>query len=283
MKVKLADSIGFCFGVKRAINIANDALKANRKVYSLGSIIHNSQVVEKLAEKGLEIIGSLKEAKAPCAVLISSHGAPPSVFDRIRKMGCTIIDTTCPFVSHAQKLAGQMAKEGYLLIIVGEKTHPEVKALSGFALRHARVVKDKEEAEREKIGKSEKIAVISQTTQTMNNYMDVVRVLLGKGPREIRVFNTICNDTGKRLKTASELSRTVDAMVIVGGRHSANTNRLFEVCKSLNDSYLVETDEDVMPGWFKNKRTVGIASGASTPDWVITRVVKKLKKKGDVL
>ncbi len=277
MKVKLADRIGFCFGVKRAITIANSALKANRKVYSLGSIIHNSQVVEKLAEKGLATIKDLNKAKMPCAILISSHGAPPSVFEKIRNMGCAVIDTTCPFVLHAQKLASKMAGEGYALIIVGEKTHPEVKALVGFAGGRARVIKDKREAGKEVFREGEKAAVISQTTQTMANYLDVVGVLLNKGPREIRVFNTICNDTGKRIRTASLLSGTVDTMIIVGGRHSANTRRLFEVCRSLNDSYLVETDKDVMPRWFRGKRTVGIASGASTPDWVIEKVVKKIK------
>jgi 4-hydroxy-3-methylbut-2-enyl diphosphate reductase len=276
MRVRLAERIGFCFGVKRAIHMAEEALRLHRKVYSLGSIIHNAQVVQRLSGKGLEIIRDPGRAKGG-AVLISSHGAPPAVFAKIKKRGLGLIDTTCPFVLHAQRLAMEMAREGYMVVIVGEKTHPEVKALVGFARGRAIVVKGRDDPALRRVT-GDKVAVISQTTQAIANFRGVANTLLRKRPREIRIFNTICNDTGKRQEAAADLAKTVDAMVIIGGRQSANTKRLFEVCKGLNDAYLVETDRDVRSRWFEGKRTVGIASGASTPEWVITKVVNKIKK-----
>jgi 4-hydroxy-3-methylbut-2-enyl diphosphate reductase len=279
MKVRLAKRIGFCFGVKRAIKMAEKALDQHGRVYSLGSIIHNRQVVERLWRKGLKIAKSLDGVPKGSAVLVSSHGAPPEIFEKIKTMGLNLIDTTCPFVSNAQRVAGQMAREAYLVVIVGQRLHPEVRALVGFAGGRAIVVKDRQEASKKSI-RSGRVAVISQTTQTMANYTEVVEVLVKKRPQEIRIFNTICNDTGKRQEAASALSRIVDAMVIIGGRHSANTNRLFEVCRRLNNSYLVETDADIRPRWFRGKRTIGIASGASTPGWVIEKVIDKIKVKG---
>ncbi len=285
MRVKVARRIGFCFGVKRAIHMACDALRAHRpNVYSLGSVIHNPQVVERLSKRGLTIIKDLQGVREG-AVLISSHGAPPGVTRGIREKGLILIDTTCPFVLLAQRLVREMAQEGYRVIIVGEKAHPEVKALVGFASGKAIVVKNVEEARRKNLGKGTRAAVISQTTQAMANYRDVVSTLLRKRPREIRVFNTICDDTGKRQESAEALAKTVDVMVVIGGRHSANTNRLYEVCRKSKTSYFVETERDVDASWFTGTRTVGVASGASTPEWVIKKVVariKKIQEKGDV-
>ena len=277
MRVKLADRIGFCFGVKRAINTAEEALKKKERASSLGSIIHNTQVVEALARKGLKIIKDIDEAQG-APVLISSHGAPPEVFNRIKEKGLDIIDTTCPFVLHAQRLASQMVEEGYTIVIVGEETHPEVKAIAGFSLNKAIVVKDKSDPKLKDLSGGKKVAIISQTTQRINNFLDVVGAIVACGPKEVRVFNTICSDTGRRQKAAADLAKTVDIMIVIGGRHSANTNRLLEVCGNFTDSYLVETDEDVRSEWFRGKRCAGIASGASTPDWVIEKVVRKIEK-----
>jgi len=276
MRTYLADRVGFCFGVKRAIAMAEDALKRHASVCSLGPIIHNAQVVERLSGMGLRIVRDLKRAHGG-TVLISSHGAAPEVFRGIRKRGLAVVDTTCPFVSGAQKIAGTMSRDGYRVVIVGERMHPEVKALAGFASGAAVVVKNTAEARRVRGIEGKKVAVISQTTQAIDKYLDVARALLRRRPREIRIFNTICDDTARRQRAASGLARRVDVMVIIGGRNSANTNRLLEVCRRLNASYLVETEADLSPQWFKGSRAVGIASGASTPDWVIAKVVNKIK------
>ncbi len=276
MRVKLADRIGFCFGVKRAIHMAEAALKERKKVYSLGSIIHNSQVVESLAGKGLAIIKDLDETKGG-AVLISSHGAPPEIFKKIKARGIEIIDTTCPFVLHAQRIAGEMAREGYDVIIVGDQAHPEVKAIVGSASGRGVVISDKDDPALADLGCSRKVAAVAQTTQRLDNLFDVAGRILKKRPREMRIFNTICSDTGRRQETVSDLSMRVDAMIIIGGRHSANTNRLFEVCKNECESHLVETEADLREEWFSGRETIGIASGASTPAWVIKKVVNMIE------
>jgi 4-hydroxy-3-methylbut-2-enyl diphosphate reductase len=279
MRVRLADRVGFCFGVKRAIDIAKKSLKGNKKVYSLGSIIHNRHVVKQLEEEGLKVIGDVSEAARGAAIIISSHGISPSLLKEIESRGLSVIDTTCPFVSNAQNLARSLSREGYKVVIVGEENHPEVKSLVGFAGESALVVKDKKEAEGLGLAPSDKVSVISQTTQDLENYLDVVSAILRKKCREVRAFNTICNDTAKRQESAARLAETVATMLVIGGRNSANTNRLLRVCRKLRrNSYLVETEEELERKWFKAKGMVGVASGASTPSWIIERVVEEVKK-----
>jgi len=285
MRAHLADRIGFCFGVKRAIAMAEEALKKRTSVCSLGPIIHNAQVVERLSGMGLRIVRDLSRVTGG-TIVISSHGAPPALFREMRKRGLSVVDTTCPFVAQAQRIAGTMSRDGYRVVIVGERAHPEVKALAGFAAARAVVVKDAAEAFRVRGITGKKIAVISQTTQAIDRYLAVAQALVRRCPREIRIFNTICDDTARRQQAASVLARKVDAMVIIGGKNSANTNRLFEVCRRLNTSHLVETEGDLSPRWFAASRSVGIASGASTPGWVIEKVVgriKNLKERGCIV
>ena len=281
MKVVLADRTGFCFVVKRAIEMAEAALRNNRNIYSLGSIIHNRQVVEGLAKKGLKVIKDVGAARGKgAAVVISSHGISPKVAARIRRKGLRVIDTTCPFVLNAQRIAKRLAGEGYKAIIVGDAKHPEVRALVDFAPKGAKVVKDRVEAATLKFGKDARISVLSQTTQSPANFLDVVKAILEKRPRELRVCNTICNDAGERQRSASELASRVDLMLVIGGRHSANTRRLYEVCrKALKNTRLIETEDELRKAWFRSVRSVGIASGASTPDWAVQQVVDAMKAK----
>jgi 4-hydroxy-3-methylbut-2-enyl diphosphate reductase len=283
LKVALAERIGFCFGVKRAVNLAEAALKNNSRIYSLGSIIHNEQVVKGLAKKGLKVIKDIKYARGSGAVVvISSHGISPRIAKRIRQKGLRIIDTTCPFVLNAQKIARRLASEGYRAIIVGDMDHPEVKALLDFAPKGATVIKDRVGAATLKFGKDAKVSVLSQTTQSSENFLNVVRTILEKRPKELKVCNTICNDAEKRQLRASSLASRVELMLVVGGTHSANTRRLYEVCKkTLRNTHLVETDAGLRKAWFKKVRSVGIASGASTPDWIVQKVVSAVRSRSN--
>lgn len=284
MKVRLADKIGFCFGVKRAVDMAGSALKKIDPIYSLGSIIHNREVVDGLSRRGLKVIRDMRQIRGG-AVVISSHGISPKTAKRISMRGIKIIDTTCPFVLNAQKIARRLSDKGYTVVIVGDANHPEVKALVDFVPKKVFVVKDTAQARLLRFGPGERISIISQTTQSMGNFLDVVKAILEHKPKEAMVFSTICKDAAERQEEARRLARQVEAMLIIGGRDSANTHRLFEVCKKiLKKSYLIETEKELKMAWFKGTKTVGVASGASTPDWMIERVVEKLKsiKKGVV-
>ncbi len=277
MRIILAEKTGFCFGVKRAVAMAQGALAKNRSIRSLGSIIHNKQVVESLSRKGLEVVRDIDDVKEG-AVVISSHGISPKVAARIAGRGIKIIDTTCPFVMAAQKIARSLNDEGYTVIIVGDARHPEVRALVDFVPKRVFVVKDGSQTRNLKLKSGERVSVISQTTQSMANFLDVVKAIAQHAPKELRVFNTICKDAEDRQDRARDLARRVDLMLIIGGKDSANTKRLLEVCqKILRNSHLIETEEDLKADWFLSARTVGVTSGASTPDWAVERVVAKIR------
>ena len=279
MPIKLAKRTGFCFGVKRAVEMAEDILKKERKSCSLGSIIHNAQVVEDLSRKGLKVISNIDDARSGC-LIISSHGISPRVADEISKRSLKLVDTTCPFVTNAQDMTRSLSEAGYKVIIVGDVNHPEVKALVDFAHQKAYVVKDAKGIKALRIKPNEKIGVLSQTTQSMDNFIASISAIIDKKPKELRVFNTICKDAQDRQVAAYELARTVDLMLIVGGKNSANTKRLLDVCKEvLGKSYIVETEADLRSSWFKDVYTVGLTSGASTPEEIVRRVSSAVKTK----
>ncbi|MDD5428265.1 MAG: 4-hydroxy-3-methylbut-2-enyl diphosphate reductase [Candidatus Omnitrophica bacterium] len=279
MSVRLAKKTGFCFGVKRAVRMAEEALMKKKPIYSLGSIIHNKQVVRGLSKKGLKVIGSINNIKKGVLV-ISSHGLSPKKQSSIVKRGIDIIDTTCPFVLNAQKIARRQAGEGYSVVIVGDARHPEVKALVDFAAKNVYVVKDKAQAKKLRLDSSDKVSVISQTTQSKGNFSDVVKAIAAKRPKELVVFNTICEDADSRQKDAAKLSREVDLMIVVGGRNSANTKRLLDVCRANSpEAYLIETESEIERNWLERANAIGITSGASTPDWMVEKVMKKINAK----
>lgn len=286
MKVALAKKIGFCFGVKRAVDKACAELKRNRRIYSLGSIIHNKQVVDGLSRRGLKVIDDISKVRGG-VIIISSHGISPKISSDMKRRGLKIIDTTCPFVLNAQNIARKLSDEGYKVVIVGDANHPEVKALVDFA-PGAIVVKNKSDARGLKLRHTDKVSVISQTTQSTSNLLETVRAIAAKKVKRLKVVNTICRDAGDRQDAARLLAKKVDVMLIVGGRNSANTRRLFEVSKKIcSGSHHIETEKDIHAGWFKGSSVVGITSGASTPDCIIERVVQevgsknpKLKRKG---
>jgi 4-hydroxy-3-methylbut-2-enyl diphosphate reductase len=276
-KVILSGRIGFCFGVRRAIEMAEAALKKGGRIYSFGSIIHNRQVVEYLAGKGLKVAKGVGDIKSG-TVVITSHGISPEVLKKIKKRADKIIDTTCPFVLKAQKIAAYSGSRGYRVVIVGDASHPEIKALRGFVPGKAFVVKDKKETGGLRFKEGCRIAVISQTTQSPDNFKEVVDTLRAYRPKELKVFKTICRDAETRQASARRLASKTDIMLVVGGRDSANTRRLYEVCRKISGrTHLLETEGEVKKSWFKSGSKIGITSGASTPDWIIKRVLAKIK------
>ena len=262
--------------------MAEAALKVRGPIFSLGSIIHNKQVVWSLAKKGLKVVNNEADVKKG-ACIISSHGISPDTARRIVGRGVKLIDTTCPFVLKAQRIAKSKSRASYNVIIVGDALHPEVKALLDFVTTKAFVVKDGKSAGRLRLAKLSKYIVIAQTTQSKSNFSDAVKAISKKRCAELKIFNTVCRDAEERQAAALLLARTVDAMFIVGGNNSANTRRLYEVSRRvLKESHLIETETDIKKCWLKDKTSVGITSGASTPEWIVNQVVKKILKKGDV-
>ena len=257
--------------------MAKEALEKNKGklVYSLGPIIHNNQVVEELFKEGLKSVKGLNEVKKG-VVVISSHGASPKVIEQIKNKGFEIVNAACPYVLSAQKIAKSLNDDGYCVVIVGDRHHPEVEALVGFAGGEAIVIKDAEELKKVKFP-SGRVGIISQTTQSLENYFKIIYQLLKMPFSEVRIFNTICTDTEKRQKAAAKLAKEADAMIIVGGKMSANTKRLFEICSGIcGGTYHIETAKELKKDWIKGKGLIGIASGASTPDWIIEDVKNKI-------
>jgi len=278
MKIKVAKCAGFCFGVKRAINIAENALKGLRggdKIYSLGPIIHNPQVVDSLFKKGLEVIKGLEKINSG-TVIISSHGAPVETLEDIKEKGIRLIDATCPFVKYAQNIVKDLKKEGYGIVIVGDSTHPEVKALRSIAGNS--LVLTLSPKGRGK-GKGVKLGVISQTTQNKVSYINEIKKILNQDFSEVKIFNTICNDTAKRQSATRGILKGCDLAIVIGGKNSANTKRLWQICKESGvDSFHIETELELKKEWFKGRKGVGITSGASTPDSMVKNAITRIKK-----
>ena len=277
MNIMTAGKAGFCFGVKRAIQIAFDTAKADPTgVFTLGPIIHNPQVVEKLKREGVGVLDSLENFDGVRVVIVRSHGISPAVYEELNSKNITIIDATCPFVKKAQGYAWSLNEEGYQVVIVGEEAHPEVQGILGYAGGNA-VVLDKD-AQIDHFSIKPKIGIIAQTTQSFGNLQWVVNALL---PRvaELKVYNTTCNATRKRQLEAVELAGHVNLMFVVGGKNSANTKRLKTICEEKGvHVYHVETAEEIKPEWLEGIETVGVTGGASTPDWIIQQVERRLQE-----
>jgi 4-hydroxy-3-methylbut-2-enyl diphosphate reductase len=277
MEIFLADKAGFCFGVKRAINTAFEAVGKTR-VYCLGPLIHNPQEVERLRRAGVETVEDYSTLKAGDTLIIRSHGVPPRVLAQARDRGLTIIDLTCPFVGKAQRYAEALNKEGYQVVVVGEKKHPEVQSILGYAGENAVVVESAEDVEGVKL--QGRLGVVAQTTQSYGNFSEIVLTLL-RLSKELKVFNTICSSTKERQEAARVLARQVDLMLVVGGRNSANTSRLADLCRQEGKpTYHIEVADEIRPEWLKGVSKVGVTAGASTPDWLVEGVIEKLKLTG---
>lgn len=277
MEVILAEKAGFCFGVQRAINTAFKAAGEGR-VYCLGPIIHNPQEVARLKAAGVETIEDFSGLKPGDSLIIRSHGVPPTVLTRAREQGLTIIDLTCPFVAKAQQHADMLKREGYQIVVVGEKKHPEVQSILGYAGENSVVVETPEDVGR--IPFQSRLGVVAQTTQSYGNFSEIVLRLL-RLSKELKVFNTICSSTKERQDATRALASRVDVMFVVGGRNSANTSRLVSLSREAGKpTYHVEVVDEIRAEWLKGVRTVGVTAGASTPGWVIDAVLKRLQAGG---
>lgn len=274
MKVVVAKHAGVCYGVERALKLAEEAAASGGVVSTLGPLIHNPQAVAQLKEHGVRVAATLDDASEGILV-IRSHGVGPDIIDEAHRRGLDVVDATCPHVSKAHQAAARLAAEGYAVIIVGEADHPEVEGILGYAGEKALVVQSPEELPDVLPGR--RIGIVVQTTQSASRLAAIVERIL---PRvsELRVHNTICSATGQRQRSAEELASTVDVMVVVGGYNSGNTTRLVEICRgSCPDVYHVETSAELDPEWFEGCETVGVTAGASTPDEQIQGVIRAIE------
>ena len=280
MKVLKAKRAGFCFGVKRAIDMAFEIADGRSSgVVTLGPIIHNPQMIEKLKDAGIPYIDNVSEIKSLNGVktaIIRTHGIPLEDIRKLEEMGVEIIDATCPFVKKAQDYARLLNENDYTVVILGNKKHPEVRGILSFAGEKAIVVKDASEYP----NVSGRVGVIVQTTKHRDDLKAVLTVAI-EHAKELRVFNTICNYTDLKRKETEELASQVDIMLVVGGKNSANTRRIAKLSRSLSvATYHIETAGEIKEEWFENVKTVGVTAGASTPDWIIDEVIKRLKDIG---
>lgn len=278
MDILLAKSAGFCFGVKRATQMAFDASSKYEHICSLGPLIHSPQVVKLLADKGVQVVTDVDEIP-PGAVIIRSHGVTAAEMDKVHAENLTVIDATCPFVKKAQEYASRLNQEGYTVVIVGEREHPEVQGIisySGDAIIH--VVADAHQAE--KLPQMKKVGIVAQTTQLYENLRDIMDVCLSKC-QELRIFNTICDATALRQNEAREIARKVEVMFVIGGHDSANTSRLAAICKEIQpNTWHIESAEEIDPETLLGIEKVGVTAGASTPRWLIDEVLSRISELG---
>ncbi|RDU60704.1 4-hydroxy-3-methylbut-2-enyl diphosphate reductase [Helicobacter marmotae] len=272
MKVRLAQKYGFCFGVKRAIAIAEN----NAHATTFGPLIHNSREIERLQRDfDVSLSESLEQAQSSNKVIVRTHGITKEDLQTLKTRGIKIIDATCPFVTKPQNIVEQMSKEGYQIIIFGDSNHPEVKGVASYG-ENVVIVGNVSEAMDYKFKK--KVAVVSQTTKQPEQFGKLVGLLASK-VNELRVFNTICNATFENQRAVFELSKEVDIMIIVGGKNSSNTKQLLKIAQDhCVDSYLVEDQDELEEQWFMGKTICGLAAGASTPDWIIQSVHKRIEQ-----
>jgi 4-hydroxy-3-methylbut-2-enyl diphosphate reductase len=279
MEIIRASDMGFCFGVRRAVEMAEKAAAELGELSSLGSVVHNQQVVQRLAELGVRVVRSPADARGR-AILIASHGVAPEVMAEAARLGLRVIDATCPMVTRSQQWAKRLSRDGFTVIIFGNPDHPEVRGVLGWAQGKAMAFPD-ENALRSVLLPS-RIAVLSQTTQTEARFASFVGSLLDlhlKGLREMRVINTLCNATTSKQAATRELARKVDLMIVVGGRESANTRHLAEVASAEGvETHQVEEASQIDAAWLRDRARIGITAGASTPNEAIDAVAARLEE-----
>ena len=276
-QIIVANSSGFCWGVKRAFDKVLKTIESapkNHKIFTYGPLIHNSQAVDMLASKGVKVLDSISD-KIDGTVIIRTHGVEPGVWDKLEKSGAIVSNATCPDVARIQSLVKKHKKLGYGIVIIGNEEHPEVSALLGFAGDEGMCVVSKNDIHN--IPNWEKICIVSQSTQSKKRFWDLVEKIKEKHSDAL-VFDTICKSTEKRQDEAMELSKKVDVMIVVGGKNSANTKRLVEICGSNNTpTFHIENREELNEEMLASFKAIGITAGASTPAWVIEDVISFIK------
>ncbi len=284
-RIRVARHAGFCFGVERAMNIAmaspdrlrnGDDTGERPAIYTFGPLIHNPQVVQRLEERGVRVVDKLEDDLGG-TLLIRPPRVPEAIFLEAERLGIPVVDATCPFVRRVQERARALESEGYEIVIVGEREHPEVVGIVGWVRGQAHVVEGPGHVDL--LPTMQRVGVVAQTTQTLANLTSCVSALLPRA-REVRVHNTLCDATTQRQGAAAEVARGVPVMLVVGGTHSGNTRRLVDICREQGaTTYHIETADDMSPAWFEDLRetdSVGVTAGASTPDWIIADVLAAL-------
>ena len=275
MEIIIAKNAGFCFGVKRAVEMAEKALEKGEKVYCLGSLIHNQQVIEKLAQKGLVTVEKVDDIPAGAKFVVRSHGIDPKIVESIVARGGEILDATCPFVRRAQLVAKKFHDENYAVVICGDPAHAEVIGINAWAKNCAKIIQDATEIKNLEFEGA--VGVLSQTTQKKELFDSVVREL-AKKTKNMVIENTICLDSATKQAEVSALAKVVELMIVVGGKNSSNTGKLVQLSEAQKTSTKhIEMATEVEVEWFKNMQKVGIAAGASTAQFLIDDVVDKIK------
>ncbi|MDR3112263.1 MAG: 4-hydroxy-3-methylbut-2-enyl diphosphate reductase [Elusimicrobiota bacterium] len=280
LKIQIAKKAGFCFGVRRAVELAEKSVKQGLKTYTLGPIIHNPQEVKRLEDKNIQILKSLKNIKN-ATIVLRAHGIPSGLNEKLKKnKTISIVDAVCPFVKRAQEIvktinAKQQDAKSKNIAIIGERKHPEIIALISYDKNACTVIESNKDAQNFK-SSSKIVDVVSQTTQSQEKLDTIVKIL--KKHYCVRVHNTICKATFDRQNAAEKLAKKVELMIVVGGKNSGNTNRLAQICSKWAKTKLIETAEDIRKVWFKNILKIGLTAGASTPDWIIENVKGRVKE-----
>ena len=272
MDIIVSEHAGFCFGVKRALETAEEAIADGQPVHSMGPLIHNPQVVQELADRGLTPLeGGTYPARG--RVVLRTHGVPPDVVAALQAAGCEIVDATCPFVKRVHEEVRRLLADGFDVVVVGERDHPEVTAIVGHAEGKAVVVERPDDVQR--LPAMSRVGVVAQTTQSAGNFDAVVDALRDRTD-ELRVCDTICNATQQRQQAALEVAARVDLMLVIGGRQSGNTRRLIEICAATGvPTKHIETADELRAEWLSGVKRLGVTGGASTPDWVIEQVIER--------
>ena len=274
MTIEKAKSYGFCFGVKRAVEIAEESKNA----VTLGPLIHNPLEIERLAKnynvKHIESIEDIDNGVK--RVIVRTHGIPKDKLHKLKEKNVEIIDATCPFVKKPQEIVEEMSKLGYDIVIFGDKNHPEIQGVMSYSV-HNRVYVVLSPKELENIKLKERIATVAQTTRKIKDYLEITNYLIQRH-KEVRVFNTICNATFENQDAVRELAKKADIMIIIGGKNSSNTKQLYNIAKEFCEAYLVESEEELKKEWFKGKKHCGISAGASTPEWLVEKIISRIKE-----
>jgi (E)-4-hydroxy-3-methyl-but-2-enyl pyrophosphate reductase len=276
MEIVVADHAGFCFGVQRSVEMAERALRDREELVCIGPLIHNRQVVAELEARGLRVVSSMDEVVSGAAAMIRAHGTGPTAYEDAEGRGITLIDATCPFVQRAQRAAASLADEGYQVLVVGERDHPEAQGIVEHTGGRANVVEDPGEID--EFGLARRVGVVAQTTQSSAKFAQVVAAVVPHA-RDIKVANTICDATSQRQQAALNVARQVDLMLVIGGRHSANTTRLAEICTaSGTPTHHIESPDEMEREWLEGAQRVGVTGGASTPVSAIADTVARVEK-----
>jgi 4-hydroxy-3-methylbut-2-enyl diphosphate reductase len=276
MKINLAKSAGFCFGVKRAINIALNT-KPGAKVQMLGDIVHNEDIVRQLEKKGIKKISALNAGKNK-TLLLAAHGTTLKIINQANELGYKIIDATCPMVKEIHRIAQTMEQKGYRIIVIGDKKHAEVLGITGQLKNRAIIIDGLKNIPLKKVKSIEKAAVVVQSTQNLEKVLKIVAVLKQR-IKNLEFFNTICQPTRIKQEEIKIMPKVNDVMLIIGSKNSANTRRLYEISRALNKrSYWVASKKEIKPDWLKDAKTVGVTAGASTPETTIRALMEYLHR-----